>query len=572
MALDGITLFSIINELNKNLTDGKIDKIYQPEKEELILIIRNKGINYKLLISANPNYPRLYLTDLNKENPAEPPMFCMLMRKFIQGGKIMDIRQVSFDRIVEIDILGHDDLENQVLKTLIVEIMGRHSNIILIDSSTKIIIDSIKRIYNDMSKIREILPGRKYVYPPLQNKINLKTLSKDNFIETLKKLSNKKIEKAIVDTLEGFSPVLGREISFRSKTNDKYVSELNNDDLERIYKTIETIAYNINNFKFEPCVAFYNNEAIDFSCVKLTQYTDLYIFDTVNYAANKFFNEKANEENIRSRSHDLKKIIQNNLEKLYKKLDKIQIELYQAENADIYRLYGELITANIYKIKKGTDSFKTINYYDGQEIIIPLEKQYSPSQNAQRYFKKYNKAKTAINILKEQIKTTSEDINYLEGQLLNIENCTLPSEIEEIRNELRNQGFIRKKNKKINLKTPISKPMHIVSSDGYDIYIGKNNTQNDYLTLKLADPDDLWFHTKDIPGSHVIIKNKKNHITDTAILEAAKLAAKYSKAKNSSKVPVDYTFKKYVKKPSGSKPGFVIYTNQKTLYVTPDNK
>lgn len=290
----------------------------------------------------------------------------------------------------------------------------------------------------------------------------------------------------------------------------------------------------------------------------------------MNQAACKFFSEKANIVNLQARSSDLRKIINNNLEKLYNKLDKLQQELNEAKNADTFRLYGELITANMHLLKKGMESFKTMNYYTGEEIEIPIDKKYSPSENAQRYFKKYSKLKNANKIIEKQISDTLEEITYLEGQLVNLENCTLPSEIEEIKNELSEQGYIHKQQKKKISRQTLSQPLHVVSSDGFDIYIGKNNTQNDYLTLKFANPNDIWLHTKDIPGSHVIIKTNNKSVPETTLIEAAKLAAKYSKAKNSSNVPVDYTLKKYVKKPSGAKPGFVIYTNQKTLYVNPE--
>lgn len=570
MALDGITLHAIIKELKEEIIGGRIDKIYQPEKEELIFIIRNKGKNYKLLLSANANYPRIYLTEENKENPAEPPMFCMLLRKFLQSGRIIDIKQVEFDRIVKIDIETKDELENQTIKTLIIEIMGRHSNIILIDKATQTIIDSIKRVYSDMSKVREVLPGRQYVYPPLQEKLNINNLSLPSFKEAVNNYKSKKIEKTLVDILQGFSPTLAREVTFRCNISDRFVESIEDEQIENLYQNIKKIYEDVLSLNLKPCIAFQENEVIDFSCIDLSQYITKTFFPTVNKAACKFFSEKANIVNLQVRSSDLRKIINNNLEKLYNKLDKLQQELNEAKNADTFRLYGELITANMHLLKKGMESFKTINYYTGEEIEIPIDKKYSPSENAQRYFKKYSKLKNANKIIEKQISDTLEEITYLEGQLVNLENCTLPSEIEEIKNELSEQGYIHKQQKKKISRQTLSQPLHVVSSDGFDIYIGKNNTQNDYLTLKFANPNDIWLHTKDMPGSHVIIKTNNKPVPETTLIEAAKLAAKYSKAKNSSNVPVDYTLKKYVKKPSGAKPGFVIYTSQKTLYVDPE--
>ncbi|SNX55607.1 NFACT RNA binding domain-containing protein [Thermoanaerobacterium sp. RBIITD] len=569
MALDGITLYAVINELKEEIIGGKIDKIYQPEKDEIMLIIRNKGKNYKLLLSSNANYPRIYLTDENKENPTVPPMFCMLLRKYLQGGKLLDIYQIRFDRIALIDIESRDEFENMVIKTLVIEIMGRHSNIVLIDKNSRVIVDSIKRVYHDMSKVREILPGLKYDLPPSQNKINITNISKDVFFESLKLLKGKKIEKAILTLFEGFSPVLSREMTFRSQVNDKYVEELTNNEIENLYFNLSEFKLTITSNNFKPCTAYIDNNPIEFSCIDLKQYINLKFHKNVNEAALTFYKEKANVENIKTRSHDLKKLIEVHLERLYTKLDKQMDELNNAEKSDIYRLYGELITANLYKLDKKINEFKTINYYTGEEIQIPLDVKYTPAENAQRYFKKYTKAKNAVRILTKQIDDTKEEIEYLEGQLINLEQCTLPTEIDEIREELSDMGYIRKKDKNKKQKKVVSQPIHVVSSDNFDIYIGKNNVQNDYLTLRFASANDIWLHTKNIPGSHVIIKNKDSNIPYTTILEAAKLAAAHSKAKNSSNVPVDYTFKKYVKKPSGAKPGFVIYTNQKTLYVTP---
>ncbi|MDE4541911.1 NFACT RNA binding domain-containing protein [Thermoanaerobacterium sp. R66] len=572
MALDGITLYGIVNELKSTLLDGKIDKIYQPEKDEIIIFIRNNGKNYKLLLSANANFPRVYLTDENKENPVTPPMFCMLLRKYLQGGKIIDIYQRGFDRILFIDVLSRDELEKEVIKTLVIEIMGRYSNIILIDKESRIIVDSIKRVYKDMSKIREIVPDVKYEMPPLQDKFTIQDFTKDDLSRKLKLKSGKKVDKALLELFEGFSPVLSREIAYRSKVDDRYINELSEDDMEKLNCNLNLLKSLLENSNFKPCIAYIDDNPYEFSIIELTQYENLVFYKSVNEAALKFYREKANAESLKSRSHDLKKLIQTHLERLYNKLGKQLDELKNAENADIYKLYGELITSNLYKLNKKTDAFKTINYYTGEEITIPLDIKYTPNENAQMYFKKYAKLKNAVEFLTKQIEETKKEIEYLEGQLLNVEQCTLPSEIDEIREELADIGYIKKKNKDKRQKKSISKPLHYISSDNFDIYVGKNNVQNDYLTMKFADINDVWLHTKNIPGSHVIIKSKGANIPDSTILEAAKLAAMHSKAKNSSNVPVDYTLRKYVKKPTGAKPGFVIYTNQKTLYVTPDNK
>ncbi|NNG66217.1 Rqc2 family fibronectin-binding protein [Caldanaerobacter subterraneus] len=571
MAFDGVTLHAIVKELKKEIEGGRIEKIYQPEKEDLIFTIRSKGKNYKLLLSANANYPRIHLTKEDRENPLEPPMFCMLLRKHLQNGRIMEIKQLEFDRIVEVDIDTKDELQGQTIKTLVIEIMGRHSNVILVDKASQTILDSIKRVYPDMSKVREVLPGKKYTYPPLQQKLSLKDLTYESFKEALLHQKTKKIEKALMEILQGFSTTLSSEVSFQCGISDSFVETLGEEKIEQIYQKSRDIYEKVRNLEIKPCVVFLEDKVADFSCIELTQYKKRLLFGTVNEAADKFFFEKIKSANFQMKSSDLKKIVQNILEKLYVKLNKLQEELAEADKAEIYKLYGELLTVNLHSIKKGLEKFRTINYYTGEEIEIPLEKRLSPSQNAQMYYKKYNKLKNAFKTIKEQISETLEEINYLEGQLINIENSTTLEELEEIKNELIEEGYIHKHQKKKVAASPfLSQPLHVVSSEGFDIYVGKNNRQNDYLTLKLANPNDIWLHTKDIPGAHVVIKTNNREVPESTLVEAAKLAAKYSKAKYSSNVPVDYTLKKYVKKPPGSKPGFVIYTNHKTIYVNPE--
>jgi len=473
MALDGITLYGIVNELKSTLLDGKIDKIYQPEKDEIIIFIRNNGKNYKLLLSANANFPRVYLTDENKENPITPPMFCMLLRKYLQGGKIIDIYQRGFDRILFIDVLSRDELEKEVIKTLVIEIMGRYSNIILIDKESGIIVDSIKRVYKDMSKIREIVPDVKYEMPPLQDKFTIQNFRKEDLSRELKLKNGKKVDKAILELFEGFSPVLSREIAYRSKVDDKYINELSEDDIENLNYNLNLLKSHLENSNFKPCIAYVDDNPYEFSIIELTQYENLVFYKSVNEAALKFYREKANAESLKSRSHDLKKLIQTHLERLYNKLEKQLDELKNAENADIYKLYGELITSNLYKLNKKTDAFKTINYYTDEEITIPLDIKYTPNENAQMYFKKYAKLKNAVEFLTKQIEETKKEIEYLEGQLLNVEQCTLPSEIDEIREELADTGYIKKKNKDKKQKKSISKPLHYITSDNFDIYVGK---------------------------------------------------------------------------------------------------
>ncbi|SHH09904.1 Rqc2 family fibronectin-binding protein [Tepidibacter thalassicus] len=582
MALDGIVINSLIKELSSKLTGGKIDKIYQPEDDELLLNIRNEGTNYKLLLSSNSSNPRAYITNTyNKENPIKAPMFCMVLRKHIQNGKIVNIHQPDFERIIRITIESLDELKIKKTKDLIIEIMGKHSNIILVDNEENKILDSIKRIPLSISRYRQVLPGQKYVNPPSQNKLNpLNEISQEKFINTL--INNKKeLYKAIYSSFKGISPLIAKEICFRSNIDiDINTNYIDKKDFSSLYSAFTRLFKQIKNNIFYPCIAIDKrlNKVIDFSCIKITMYNH-YSFienDSISFILDKYYYEKDIKERINQKSQNLRKNISNKLDRLYNKLKKQKEELLESENADIYKTYGELITSYIYMIKKGMSEIDVVNFYnpDGENIKIKLDKKLTPSENAQKYFKKYNKLKHAAIELKHQLKITNEEIEYLENILFNINNCENLDELEEIKEELIKTGYIKGKNSNKNkdknkLKTS---PYEFISSDGFKIYVGKNNKQNDYLTLKMASSDDIWLHTKNIPGSHVIIKSEGKEVPENTIFEGAMLAAYFSKAKMSSQVPVDYTKKKNIKKPNGAKPGMVIYETNNTIYVTPSEE
>ncbi len=579
MALDALVVNSITNELKTKILNGKIDKIYQPEDDEVILHIRNNKENFKLVLSANSSNPRVYLTDnYKKENPINAPMFCMLLRKYIQGGNIVDISQVGFERIIKITVESLDELKEKTKKEIIIEIMGRHSNIILTHFDNKII-DSAKRTPPSISRVRQILPGYTYILPPSQNKINpLKPISFLDFEKTIKSFEGE-VFKAIYSLFLGISPVISKEICFRANVDiNTLTCDLGFEDCNNLYDSFKNLFNDIKNSNFNPCMVIDKNidKVIDFSCINLSLFNNLSIIknESISYILQEFYTTKDIKERIHQKSSDLRKSISIKLDRLYNKLKKQQEELTNSENAEIYKLKGELITSYIYMIEKGMEEIEVSNFYDPdyKNIKISLNKNLTPSENAQKYFKKYNKMKTAKKELTSQIKISEEEINYLENIILSIEHCENLDELKDIRDELSKVGYLKSSSKNKKEMKSTTKPMEFISSDGFKIFVGKNNKQNDNLTLKVASNDDIWLHTKNIPGSHVIIKTEGKNVSETAIFEGAMLAGYFSKSKMSSQVPVDYTKRKNVKKPNGAKPGMVIYETNSTIYVTPSEE
>lgn len=569
MALDGIFLYSISQELKNSLLNGRVEKVNQPEKDEIILSIKNDRNNYKLLISASPMYPRIHLTKISKENPMSPPMFCMLLRKHLNSSKLVDIRQLDTDRILFLDFESKDELGFNSIYTLVIEIMGRHSNITLVRQRDNIIMDSIKHVTPDINSIRCLYPGIPYVFPPASEKLNpLNYIYED--LATFVRDKNIKFEKNFSSKIfTGISTQFSKEIFYRiSKSN----IQLSVDNLYAIYTELENIFKQIkeNNFFF----ALYSqeNEFRDFYCLELTNLENAEItkYTSSSELLDAYYYYKDKEDRLTSKSSNLLRLINNNLERCYKKLNLLENTLKECEEKDTYKIYGELLTANIYAIKGGEDKVTVLNYYSENEeyVDIKLDHNKTPSQNIQSYFKKYNKYKKSEEAAALQIDSAKEEIDYLQSVLTSIKNVEDYKSIEDIKRELMETGYIKFK-KESKKKEKLSKPMHFISSEGIDIYVGKNNIQNDYLTLKFANNHDIWLHTKDIPGSHVIIKTVKS-FSEKTIEEAANIAAYYSKGKDSSKVAVDYTEVKNVHKPNGAKPGMVIYYTNKTTYITPE--
>ena len=557
MAYDGLVLHSILDELNKKLAQGKVEKIYQPEAEELVLHIHSRTGKYKLFISCASSSARVCLTEEQVPNPPSPLAFCMLLRKHLQGGRLTEITQKGFERILEIPFETVDELGFRVNKKLIIEIMGKHSKVILVESESGKILDSIKRISIDVNRYRQLLPGKVYTYPPSQDKVDFLKVTEEELKQLEESSSPENRPKNVLKKIQGISPLVAEDLCYGKGLLGNYPS---------MAKALSEKSYSPSVYLDE------KGHPVDFHAFRLQILEDscqVLQFDSISQACQYFYSHKDSTNRVKQKSSDLEKAIKSHLDKLYLKKKRLGEDLLKAENSDNYRLYGELITANLHMIKPGDSVAKLLNYYDGSQVEIPLDKRFSPSKNAQSYFKRYGKAKTAIKEKNLQLEETQQDIDYLESVQVFVENAQSLDAIEDIRNELVEAGYLRKR--KVHGKPEKTKPRPYtyVTSDGFTFKVGRNNKENDYLTCKLAGNKDIWLHTKDIPGSHVIVFTEGREITETAIFEAAAAAAYHSKGRESENVPVDYVQAKHVKKPKGAKPGMVIFTGNRTVYVTP---
>lgn len=571
MSMDGLSLYSAMNELNKRLAGGKIDKIQQTDKEELLLMVRSLGQTYRLLINASAADNRVQLTELKKQAPSEAPMFCMLLRKRIAGGKIVRFEQERLDRVLKISIETYNDLGDLSVFALYCELMGKHSNIILANEKG-VIVDAIKHVGLGMSSVRFVMPGLEYSAPPAQDKQDPSKASADDFSMAMC-MVGMSIAKALSNAFFGLSPAVAAQLVARytDKTECTQLSEAEREELaERLSAFYADIAQGK-----EKASAVLNalgeTEAVyPFAIAG----GGIKLYDSIGEALDSLYINSDRREWAKRHGASARKVLQNNIERCEKKLALYADALNSGEQMEKCRLYGELLTANLHSLKSGTDTAAVDNYYADpvERIAIPLDRQLTPGENAQRYYKKYQKLKAARDMAIVQREQTLSELNYLEGQLDNLTKCTAENELSELIEELKDQGYIKRdKGGKKKMKLAASKPMHFVSSTGADIYVGKNNRQNDELTLRFASPNDIWMHTKNIPGSHVIVKGASEQDTAT-MTEAALLAAYYSRARGSENVAVDYTPRKYVKKPAGAKPGMVIYTTNKTAYVTPSEE
>lgn len=577
MAMDGFSVCALTSEIEKTLVGSKVDKIQQTEHDELLISFFGPCGGKKLRLTANAAVSRVCFTEDRKKSPQTAPMFCMLLRKHLSGAKLISVTQPDFERILVLTFEGYDELGDVCRRNVISELMGRHSNIILTEEDGRII-DSIKHIDFSVSSVRQILPGLTYQNPPPQDKKNPMECDLNEIVETLKGgFENNTIDKVLMNAFRGVSPIVSREIAYRAfERTDLYLNEIDYSGMLELATSASVVFKSAKEKTFSPgyLVRRDTGKPFEYCAIPITQYGDaaeVVETETMSEAVESFYREKDKKERIAFKSARLVKVVSNNIERCAKKLALQSAELDDTKNMEKFQKYGELITANLYRISQGEKTVMVEDYYepDCPTVTIPLDTRLTPAENAQRYFKKSSKAKTAKKVLTEQLEKAKAELTYLESVAESLALAETTEDLSEIGEELFEEGYLKRTDgsKK---KKALSKPMEFKTSDGFTVFVGKNNRQNDLLTLKTAKNADMWFHTKDIHGSHVVLSYEHGkEFTDTAILEAARLAAKYSKAKHSDNVPVDYTLVKYVKKPSGAAPGMVIYTDQRTVYVTP---
>ncbi len=567
MAMDGLNLCASAAEI-RALIGGKIDKIYQPEKDELLLHIRAGGGNYKLLLSASAAHGRAQLTNAKRVNPVDAPMFCMLLRRRLVSGRVTGVEQPSLDRVLVLRIEAQNELGDMETYSLVCEIMGKHSNLILL-SGANVILDAVRHVGAGVSAVRYVMPGLTYAPPPPQEKKNPLFAEEGDFYAALQGIG--RVDKALSGTFFGLSPSMAQSLASRAAdTND--LGALTESQKKELAASLHAFYARLAVGKFEPSVAL-NEYGEPMGVYPFEPYGMPFRREaTLGEALDAYYEQLDAAERIGRRSASVRRILQNNVARVEKKISLYNTALGSSEETEKLRLFGELITANLHAIKKNAAEAALFNYYEDppQAILVPMDARYSPAENAQRYFKKYQKSKAAREMALKQLGQAEEELSYLEGQLDNLDKCVTDAELSELHEELVALGYIkREKTKQKPQKLPPSKPACYVSSEGTEIYVGRNNAQNDQLTLRFASSEDYWLHVKDIPGSHVVIKSDGEPGKAT-LYEAALLAAYYSKARGGSGVAVDYTPRKYVKKPSGAKPGMVIYTTNRTAYVTPD--
>ncbi len=572
MALDGITLGLVKKELEKYILGSKIEKVHQPTRNELVFILRTRNGGYRLYMSCDGQSPRVHLTRYNLENPKTPPMLCMLLRKRLCGATLVSIKQIKNDRIIIFEFDGTTEIGDKTKYYVICEIMGQRSNIIFCDADYKII-DAVKRVDEEKSSVREILPGLKYELPPMQNKCDIYIDSAENIVKKILELPEKLLSKAVLETVEGFSPIVGREIAYRTVFDDKQVGLLLEIEKERLINEIETIKSDIIDNKELVILNSVDGIPFDFSFTDIRQYgnsAEKKYYESISELLDDFYFEKDKINRTKRKAADLFKLLNSAIERTSRKINNRQLELQKSENREEIRIFAELITANQYRLNEKATVYKLENYYDNNNIIeIPANPALTPLQNAQKYFKEYKKAVNAEKMLHSLIEEGEQELSYLDSVLDNLSRAESEREIAEIREELEQSGYIKHKKGNKNKKEKPLPPLEFCSSDGFKILVGRNNIQNDILTLKTAKNYDMWLHIQKYTGSHTVIVADKKEITETAIYEAACIAAYYSKCKNSSSAAVDYTLIKNVKKPFGAKPGKVIYNTYNTIYVTP---
>jgi len=576
---DGLTIRAVTKELHSKYLNARIEKIYQPEKDELVLNLHSfVSGNTKLVISANSRWSRMHITTEKRDNPTFPPNFCMLLRKHLEGGKIKGIKQVGFERIVHINIEALDDFGEWKEKLLVCEFMGRHSNIIFLDPANNLIIDAIKKIGSEVSTHREVLPGKIYIFPPGQGKISPTNTPYEEFVQAMwNQPPETSIAQALFHTYTGISPFSAQQLCKLAGLDATHpVDQAGEFELSKLYSGIQSLINELNDGKTRSVLAWSNNSPLEFAPYPLEglAHADRYTcLDSINQACDVFYTSKLNANRLESLKVNLIRNVKNQLDKAYNRKFLQEQDMAKAKENNIYKKWGELLIAYSYQIKKGDTEVLLADFTGNEKHLIELDPRFNAIQNAQRFFKKYNKSRKATDHLKKRLAATEQEITYLESVLVTLQQAATNSEVEEIITELENEKVIRKRPRRPRIEQK-SNPRRFLSSDHLEILVGRNNRQNDWLTLKFANNKDLWLHTKQIPGSHVIVKLPKDYSSiedcpETTLIEAATIAAYFSKARESSKVEVDYTFKSNVRKPSGAKPGMVIYDNYWTITVNP---
>lgn len=570
MAFDGITIAAIASELNDKIINGRLYKIAQPESDELLITIKNNGTQYRLILSASASLPLVYITEENKISPVTAPTFCMLLRKHIQNGKIISITQPDFERILVFEIEHLNELGDICHKKLMIELMGKYSNIIFTDMEDTII-DSIKHIPASISSVREVLPGHPYFIPKTQEKRNPLSVSEEEFMQSV---FSKHMEcyKAVYTSFTGISPMIAHEICYRAgRQADCVTDAMNQEAQQHLYIAFNDLFSQVSNHYFTPVTLYENGLPVDYCCIPVTSFLpeNCVSHDSVSALLSSYYREKEKLTRIRQKSVDLRKIVQTTLERTVKKYDLQLRQLKDTEKMEQYKLYGELLHTYGYSIEPGVKSAVVTNYYTNEPLTIPLNAMLTPMENAKKYFDKYGKLKRTKEALTSLTISVKEEIEHLDSIMTSLDIAQREEDLNEIKEELIDNGYIKRKSiqKKQRFK---SKPFHYISQDGFDIYVGKNNYQNDELTFHLASFNDWWFHAKGMPGSHVIIKSDGKEVPDKTFEDAGRLAAHYSKGKGQEKIEIDYTLKKNVKKPAGGKPGFVVYYTNYSMMIDSD--
>ena len=576
MALDGAFLRHLKKEIEEKLVGGRVDKIHQPNRDELVLAFRTRESAYKLLLSARANSARVHFTAIALENPKQPPMLCMLLRKKLQGAKLLALRQPELERLLHFDFDAVNELGDHVTLTLTIEVMGKYSNVILTDENGKII-DALKRVDAEMSSQRLVLPGVTYQLPPPQEKLCLLQTGSAELVRAVREFPrDAELSKALLAVLQGVSPVVCRELQHQvGRGREVYVKQMDEEQEFRLGFFYQKLKDTVETVSGRPFMAVGRQQKpMDFSFLNILQYgTSAVVREEESFSLllDRFYSERDQIERMRVKEQDLLKLLSNASERISRKINAQRAELVQCAERDTLRMAGDLISANLYAIEKGASSVRLLNFYEESQpfIRIELDPALTPSQNAQKYYKEYRKAKTAEEKLGEQIQLAEEELEYLDSVLEALAQASTERDLAEIRAELAEQGYIRKLRSKKERPAEVSAPLKFTTSDGFTVLVGRNNRQNDKLTMKLANNNDVWFHTKNIPGSHTVLVVDGKTPTETAMEEAAMLAAQHSRAWESAQVPVDYTQIRNVSKPQGSKPGMVIYVNYKTVFVNP---